>query len=184
MYPEKDPIYLNQLSAWMHEHSFLGKVIALNLTDKKWIKNPFESIMDLSEIHFKMSQNTPHRMGSFIESDDGTGVMFAKSGESGVLFFGPYIPLHSGKYRVVFKIDAQGDPFEQKIYGTVDINRVKKGQITLKKLYLDKPEISRNYEVVFDVSNPIKAEDVYEFRVVSLGTADMTLKEIILFKLL
>lgn len=132
MYPEKNPVYFQQVSAWLEKHSFAGKVIALDMTNKTWINEPFKTIMDLSEVNFKMSKSTPHIVGRFEKGSNEIGVMHAKNGESGVLVFGPYIPLHPGRYRVVFKIDARGASSENSVYGTIDVNRVTEGQIVLK----------------------------------------------------
>ena len=90
---------------------------------------------------------------------------------SRILFFDPF-----------FFPCARGESSEKGVFGTIDVNRVTQGQIVFRKLILNRSDISQNYALAFDVSSPINAEDVYEFRVYSTGLADMLVREIILIK--
>lgn len=69
-------------------------------------------------LSLRLSEATPHQIGSFEEG--GGGALVAVEGEKGFLHYGPYLRLKAGDYRVVFDVEtaAADAPSE---FGFVDV---------------------------------------------------------------
>lgn len=59
--------------------------------------------------HFAVTPNSPHLVGSYQALAGGQGALVAEKGTKGDLLFGPFMWLATGRYRVAFDVQAEGD---------------------------------------------------------------------------
>lgn len=127
------------------------------------------STLNITRLEITPKPETPHTVGKF---DLTTKTMVAEKGQSGMLMFGPYVQLASGRYQATFNLVAESEAEGTEV-GFVDVNAF--SATTNSALAQIPIKATRNEQAMklsFDVVSDPKV--TYEFRVGVNGKANRT----------
>jgi hypothetical protein len=112
-----------------------------------------------SEVSVHITPYSLKQVGHLVEESGHGYALVAEKSESGYLHYGPYLTAAPGRYRAVFNIIANHDPYG---VASLDIHEAQSGSVkqSVTLTSSDKP-----FEMIFDLDQP----GTLEFRVHALG---------------
>lgn len=113
-----------------------------------------------TSLQITVSPETKHTVGKF---DPAANAMIAEKGQTGMLMFGPYVPLAPGHYQATFRITAEAGTDGTEV-GVVDINGFTGANSPppLAVVPLKATRGEQTIKLTFEAANPAAH---YEFRV-------------------
>lgn len=107
-----------------------------------------------------------------------TDSLFCPQGKSGCLSYGPYVPLSTGKYKVIINFLVGGKKFDTEL-GRWDIYINKCDKVIASGTIIDNDSFFLRVESEFEITSEFNNASI-EIRTYSNGNADMDLKSIML----